>query len=205
MYYLRDPFKSFLVESEWLLNCFVNSLEQLKSASDRKNRYALSAEMSVISLHDSWCRFCREVVIMSAGCRPFTTAGARLPLATGIYKRADVIPMYLSTFKKKRYEPRWGNSVECVDAAQRLNISNFSTFSASIGASNSTAEEIRVVRNYYAHRNKGTASKIRDLGTYSGTVNLAVQYTAGQVVTPGIVRMESWVNNLRIIAGAAVE
>lgn len=202
---LTYPFHNFLAESAWIGACFELSLSKSINHPRTQNVYSLSSEMAVLRLYDAWSRFCREVVIMSAGCRPFTVSGTRLTRIPQVNKREDVIPALMSTFKKQRFEPKWGDASKSIDAAQRLGISNFSTFSAAIGAANSTAEEIRRVRNFFAHRNRDTAFKVRAHPIHKAGMNLEVSTIVGQLVHPGVTKMESWIANLRIVGEAAIQ
>ena len=161
--------------------------------------------MAVIQLHDAWARFCREIVILSAGCRPVTAAGNRLSRVAGVSGRRDVIPRLLDTYTKRRFEPRWGDSGEAIDAARRLAIQNAGTFAAALGAANSTAEEVRRIRNFFTHRSERAARAVRTHPNHGLTASLDVLALAGTLVTPGIMRMHSWINNLHAVAEAAVQ
>jgi hypothetical protein len=52
---------------------------------------------------------------------------------------------------------------------RRLNIANTGTLAAALGASNSPAEEIGNVRNYYAHRRRGAAALAIACNVFSGS------------------------------------
>lgn len=161
--------------------------------------------MAIIQLHDAWARFCREVVILSAGCRPVTATGLRLSRVPGVSSRRDVIPRLLSTYAKRNFEPRWGDSGQAIGAARRLAIQNAGTFTAALGAANSTAEEVRRVRNFFAHRSERAARSVRTHPNHGRNTSLDVLNLAGTVVPPGIRRIHSWINNLHAVAEAAIQ
>lgn len=167
--------------------------------------HRLGGEMVVVRLHDAWARFCRELVIMSAGCKPYTATGIPLNRVPGVKQRGDVVPKLISTYSSRRYEPRWADATECIDAARRLGIGNFSTVSAALGATNSPVDDLRHVRNFFAHRRKGTADKVRARSFYGAAMNIKVEDLVGQVVPPGTTRMESWVIDMRIVAEATIQ
>jgi hypothetical protein len=118
--------------------------------------------MAVVRLHDSWTRFCRELIVLSAYGNTVTFSGNQIsksnPLITDL---ASVIPLLMSSLYRKPQwsEPRWGTARDCIDAATRLGIQNLSTVAAAIGAANSPGNELRIIRNFYAHRKKETSIK----------------------------------------------
>jgi hypothetical protein len=103
-----------------------------------------------------------------------------------------------------RFEPRWADATKCIRAAQQLAIANFSTVSAALGAINSPAEDIRRVRNFYAHRKKGTAQESGATSLFASPTRLEAfdlaAYTSGNIRI-----IESWVNNLNLVALAAAQ
>jgi hypothetical protein len=147
--------------------------------------------MTVIRLHDAWARFCRELIIMSAGCAPYTATGLYLHRVSGVKGRTSVIPKLISTYPKRHYEPRWHSASECIDAAQRLKIANFSTVANALGATSSPAEDLRHVRNFFAHRGKNTADQIRSRSFYRAYMDITIEDLLGQLISPGITLMES--------------
>lgn len=197
----HDPLKRLRTETSWLQKEFV----QIASTSNGRHAQ-LACEMAVIRLHDAWVRFCRELIVLSASGRTTTLGGLQLkPAHASIRSRSSVVPVLLSMYKKKRiFEPKWGDATECVDAAQRLSIVNLRTVSAALGAINSPAEDIRRVRNFYAHRKKNTAMHAATLNLFSNPLRPVVfelaAYTSG-----GSRVIESWVTGLIIVATAAAQ
>jgi hypothetical protein len=172
---------------------------------DYGRRAQLTCEGAVLRLHDSWARFCREVIVISAVGRTTTLGGLQLtPCNPAIKKRASVIPILLSTYKKKKYEPKWFDATECIDAGSRLSIVNLSTVSAALGATNSPAEEIKHVRNFYAHRKKGTCMNAAGTNLFLRPTRPIppdlTRYTSG-----GNMVIEAWVTDLLTVATAAVQ
>ena len=195
---LRQVLRSFILETTWL------QTEFLAAASGPQARpKQLICEMAVIRLHDTWTRFCREIVILSAS-GTVTLGGTILPPAAGITNYSMVVPVLLSKYKKRRYEPKWGTAVECIDAAQRLSISNLATVSGALGATNSPDDTIRRVRNFYDHRGNETAQEASATGLFSNpshpvVFELTVYKPGGETV------LESWVSELKNIAIAAIQ
>ncbi len=204
-YYLTDTYSKFVSETEWLLQEFNIAVSQLSIDSIDKSA-RLSAEMSIIRLHDAWARFCREIIILSAGGRPYTANGHRLDPVPGIRGISEVIPILLNSYSRpRRYEPKWARPRESIEAGQLLNIPNFFTVSAAIGATNSPAEDLRPIRNFLAHRGKNSADKIRNQIFFNRVDKVTVENVAGKLIPPGIRRFEKWVIDLRLIAIASIQ
>jgi len=162
--------------------------------------------MVVIRLHDSWARFCRELVILSACGRITTLSGVLIPPCHNSATRHHLVIPYLFTTPGRRYrwEPRWADATACIEAATRLGIANLPTVSAALAATNSPAENIRRVRNFYAHRMKRSVQDALATGVFAHTSRASVFDLAAY--TTGNVRIiESWVNGLMLVATAAAQ
>lgn len=202
---LTEPYERFLNETAWLLSSFEIALVDIQAMPIDAKLAQLGAEMAVIRLYDAWARFCRELVILSAGCRPYTYSGSRLDLAPNISCRSDVIPRLVKPHRKRSYEPEWPKTIECLDAAQHLTIPNFGTVSAALGATISPIEEIRNVRNFFAHRGYRTVRGIQGQSFHTPITRYKVEDLAGQMLPPGVTRMEFWILQLRLVAYAAIQ
>lgn len=189
--------KRFRSEAHWLRTEFAES-----AAHGGGRNHQLACEMAVVRLHDSWARFCRELIVISAHGNTYTLSGFYIPLSTVMRKRSDVMPYLLSTYKKRQYEPKWSEAVECLDAATRLKIVNHRTVAAALSSSDSPADEIRHVRNFYAHRKHGAAQRACSTGLFSipfqpSVFELAAFRQAGKTV------VDCWFDSLVIIAESA--
>ena len=200
---LLNPLRGLVRESSILDNTFqLNlSLLQVSQGQDRHARYV--CEMCVIRLLDSWARFNREVIFLSAGARAVTQSGVRLPLAPNINTRADVLPVLRMTYRTPpRYEPKWAIAAQCIDAAQRLRVQNLGTLSAALGAANSPADELRLVRNFLAHRTEEARRPLQVHPVFAAIRNCAIECTAGMVMAGGVLRFSVWVRGLNAVAQA---
>jgi hypothetical protein len=113
--------------------------------------------MAIIRLHDAWARYCRELVILSACGNSVTLTGAVVPAV--IRRRSDVIPALLGNLhQKKAVRAQMGKRHGMHRRGWTSQYLKSGTMAAALGATNSPAEEIRNVRNYYAHRGEGAAS-----------------------------------------------
>jgi hypothetical protein len=197
----HKPIRRLRGETGWLQDEF---LRAIVLGNQRQNQ--LACEMTVIRLHDAWARFCRELIVLSAFGRTITLSGVPLPPSHPSIKRCHMVIPTLRAISGSgwRFEPRWADAAKCIQAAQRLAIANFATVSAALGATNSPAEDIRRVRNFYAHRKKGTAQESGATGVFGSPIRLEVfdlaAYTSGNVRI-----IESWVNNLNLVALASAQ
>ena len=98
----------------------------------------------------------------------------------------------------------WYDAADCLDAAQRLAITNLATVSAAIGAANSPADAIRFVRSFYAHRKQGTAQNAIATGLFSHSSSPAV-FDLASYRGAGETIIESWVKRLMSVAVTAAQ
>jgi hypothetical protein len=188
-------------ELHWLQDEFLTT-----SAASNQRQHQLACEMTVLRLHDAWARFCRELIVLSAFGRTVTLSGVPVPPCHSSIKRChSVIPRLFATpGPRYRYEPRWADATECIRAATRLGVANVATISSALAASNSPAEDIRKVRNFYAHRMKRTVQDATATGLFLRSIRADVFELAAY--TTGSVRViESWVSNFVLVATAAAQ
>jgi hypothetical protein len=197
------PLRKFRSEANWLRLEFARSANGPRTALSSQ----LVCEMVVVRLHDSWTRFCRELIVLSAYGNTTTLSGNPIsksnPLITD---RASIIPLLMSSLYRKpqRNEPRWGTARECIDAATRLGIQNLSTVAAAIGAANSPADQLRIVRNFYAHRKKETAINAIGTGHFSHPFHPIV-FHLNALASAGMTIMDTWIQGLEAVATAAIQ
>jgi len=164
----------------------------------------LVAEMCVIRLHDAWVRFCRELVVTSAYAKPLTAQGRRVPRVPGVKRRDQVIPELPATYP-------WHMSARCLDAARRLKVSNYSAISSGIGVSfpdmsPSPNDQVRLVRNFFAHRHQESAGKALEIAR---SLNIpGVTHPRSLVIAtvpPGISVFRLWANRLLWMAYLSIQ
>ena len=165
-------------------------------------------EMCVIRLQDSWARFCRELVLLSCWAEPVTAQGKRVTRVPNIRRAHDVIPTLISTYRRRRTEPSWHIPNDCIEAAGRLQIANYSTVKSGLGLSfsHSPTYQLRCLRNHFAHRNEVTAKLVRqlaiDLGIPTATVANLLPVS---IVQPGTSLFSLWILRLRTMAQLAIQ
>ena len=207
---LGDLYRRFLRETTLIIGRFEAPPSGSAPVVTVEQIHRDCREMCVLRLHDSWARFCRELIILSAGCRPVTLTGFPVPLAPHIRGRSDVLPMLRSLYPGRRrrrhaWEPRWHVAAECLDAARLLNIANFADVSAGIGLTPSPVDQLRQMRNFLAHRGADTAPHVRRIAQAVGRHrSTKVDIILGQHTHPGITIFAKWAYNLHDMARTAV-
>ncbi|MFK3845345.1 hypothetical protein [Stenotrophomonas sp. NPDC078853] len=121
----------------------------------------------------------------------------------GVGCRQLALDKYFASFKKpKAMEPNWYSAKEASDAAQRIGTLNKGDLAAALGAAGSPADDLRRVRNFYAHRGQNTA--IRALGTSAMVGKVAPFVHELNGFGPGGEKIFSgWIRGLREIWVAA--
>jgi hypothetical protein len=195
----RYPLRRLCQETSWLREEFIKAYLNVPGRQSQ-----LACEMAVVRLQDAWSRFCRELIVISAIGKTVTIAGVPLRPCAGISTRSSVMPQLISKYKRRRYEPKWECAIDCIDAGQRLGISNIVTIAAALGAANSPAEHIRHVRNFYAHRKQETAGNALSTGCFYGNTYPSV-FSLGSYIAGGETIIDSWMNGLIRVAAAACQ
>lgn len=192
------PLRSLRAELVWL------SVEFRRTAQSASSRQAqLACEMAVIRMHDAWARFCRELVINSALGNTRTTGGMLLVRSRpDILDRGSVIPVLLSSLRS-RWEPKWAHAAASINAGRALNIQNIANVAAALGASNSPAEPVRKIRNFYAHRGKDTSNYALSTGLFTGPQPRV--FELNNFTTGGVTVIETWVREFDAVAVAAMQ
>lgn len=204
---LENIYQKFNRECLWLNWVFNSDTATGGQADFFRNQ--ITKEMCVIRLHDAWSRFCRELILSSAGSKAKIGGGIRLPRSPGVNKYSDVIPVLLSTYKKRSKEPAWHSPSECLDAAARLKISNYPTVQTGLQLSfNGPAPiaQLTAVRNYIAHRNRNTAQGIAKVaqGLFISPVPRAFEL-ASAIIPSGITLFSLWIIRLGTMAQLSIQ
>lgn len=181
--------------------CFLQMLfSSVQNNSDPLADFA--REMCVLRLHDAWSRFNRRLVVEIAAGNAMTLGGIALRPAFGIKRRSDVIPALLATYKNRKNEPNWYAANDSLDAAARLKLANLGTLQGALGSTNSPAEDIRKVRNFFAHRSERTVADYRTTKIWA-TTKLRPDRALSHVVSGGGTIFDDWVSSLDLISVAA--
>jgi hypothetical protein len=199
-----DSLRRFQLENLWLKEHFLTAAAR----SPKDERALLSAEMAVIRLHDAWSRYCKELVIISALGRIHTLGGKYLNPCIAARSRKQALLSAVTAPSGKLRWIKWGDAGECIKVCARFGISNLNTVAAALGANNTASEEIRCVRNFFAHRGRGTYEMAMKTGRFPASVRPDVwELAIGGLPagTTGLTTIEVWIGNLEATAEAAAQ
>ena len=159
--------------------------------------------MSVIRLYDAWSRYCRELVVVSALGRVNTLGGSYLTPIAGVTNRKQVIAKAITTASGKMRWVKWGDASDCLLVCTKLGIANLNTVASALGANNTASEELRKVRNFFAHRGSGT----NEMAMKTNRFPVVKRPSAWELAISGggLTTFEIWVNNLEATAEAAAQ
>lgn len=161
-----------------------------------------SREWCAVLLHSEWSNFCRQVILASAALEP-EAGGAVLPRVHQLRSVEDA-GVWVVRGLGLRHEPNWGTAFEAVRAASALGIANLSQVSGALGATNSPANDLRILRNFIAHRNRGTALQFRTVwDAHGGTGPMRADVFLARTDAAGTALFALWVERLRLTAVAA--
>ena len=157
---LEKVLRSFRGEVSLLRQLFDGQIPLLTLGGMWKNPIPIAVHAYlVIRLLIAWTYFCRTVVLLSARGHVNTVTGAYLPRSPVAAQGLSAIAALKATYPPPRrarplWEPKWYEPAEAIDAAQRLKIANFATVSAGLGLAGFGVEDLRLVRNFLAHRSE---------------------------------------------------
>lgn len=119
-------------------------------------------ERLIIQLQLNWDHFVRSVVLDSATGKFLNGNGVvRANLPNPPRSREAAAHRLISLYPNRSFEPDWYLPQQAIDAASRLQLSNFADLSAFLGVAPWTIEELRHLRNFIAHRSKRSALTLR--------------------------------------------
>ncbi len=201
-------YRKFLKETASLEHILESTTSPSANTQHRPEHEQLIREMCVIRLHDAWARFCRELVFLSAYAQPLTAQGQRVPRVSGIRDRQQVIPALFATYRRRTTEPSWHIPRDCIDTAGRLKISNNSTVASGLGQSFtvSPTDQLKQMRNFFAHRNVATAQAVTQVAVSLGMPNVRHPHIlVASIVPPGVSVFTQWAQRLNLMAWLAIQ
>lgn len=175
--------------------------------------YAPTEEGCLFALWDAWSRFMRRLILQSC-------AGESVGLSGSIYtpvaprNEREAISFLKSKKNGKMYkftneEPNWHGSVAVGDIVAVLDLPNASTIVGAVTATQvnlgpvtiqSPVEEIRIARNFCAHKNWKTQS---DIAAYSSSFTSLTEHLRRP--RRGVETFSEWSESLDAIASAAAD
>ena len=206
---LLDIYKKFARDCSLLTETFDSTLRTNNECHLQRIRNQFIRELCVVRLHDAWNRFCRQLIVLSAGARPRTANGVRITRAPRVRKYEEVIKILISTYHRKTTEPAWHNPTECLDAARRLRVSNYLSINQGLSLSFSgpaPTTQLTAIRNYFAHRNSSTSRRVKTMAQsmFFAGVPIASDIVAS-IVQSGTTLFSLWVIRLKQMAHLSIQ
>jgi hypothetical protein len=160
------------------------------------------AEHITFELQNIWEMYVRNFILLSATGRAIGAAG-RLPASAPYsFRSREAVCAYLLTQRGYKFEPKWYRPTDAIKAAQRLQIHNLTNLTAAIGSTPWPLEELRLTRNFFAHRSRSAALELRALNWFSPGDIIAVETTVMPFGLGGVRRFDGWCASMKLIAGA---
>lgn len=161
---------------------------------------------SVISILDAWSYYCRNLIIYSSVGTIATASGRNLP--AGIFRNTTEALLASRTDRngKVHDEPHWHDANTAIAFARKFAVANFSEIANALGDTNSPADQIRLLRNYCAHeRNSDCYTKLASANWKPEISGSSVEAVLLSLQNDGRSRFDFWLDELEILAGAAVQ
>lgn len=158
------------------------------------------SEHLVYQLQIVWECFVREYVVNSALGKHNDRNGPTEARIARFFSSKEAVANYIVASGRSRYEPKWYSSQEVIAVANRLRLSNFSDISAAIGVTPWPLEDLRLIRNFFAHRSKFAAIKVRNIPWFNNTDDILVENTAFEYSSNGVLHFEEWARHMRLTA-----
>lgn len=198
-------YRRYTIRSQALATSFAHP-PRLRTNESCSRPHELGREGALIQLQDYWATFVRGVVLTSATKKIVTASGNRF--SNPYPDEPAALQALRSTFsgqagKPPWWEPTWFDPVQVIDAANRLALPNAAQLSLGYGMTPSPLEEMRAIRNFFAHRTKRTASQVSRVVGVKNSEEMH-NFLAAPVVG-GATRFEQWAAQLSIMARTMVD
>ena len=159
-------------------------------------------ERSVVQMQIEWELFVRHLILDSAtGKFEDRNGTVQSHLSIRVSSREAASHLLISQYgRRRRFEPKWIDTGEVVDAAKLLRLSNESNIALSLGVHPWELDDLRCVRNFIVHRSKSSAIELRSrhFSTLSGP------YSAAAIVrsfsSSGVRYYKSWSDFMKTVA-----
>lgn len=160
------------------------------------------AEHITFQLQNAWEMYVRNFILLSATGYAIGSAG---PLPASVpygYRSKEAVRALLLQQPGYRFEPNWYRPADAIKAATRLGIPNLPNVAAAIGSTPWPLENLRLTRNFFAHRSRSAALELRALNWFSAGDSISVENTLMPFDVGGVRRFDSWCVSMRLIGRA---
>lgn len=160
------------------------------------------AEHITFQLQNFWEMYVRNFILLSATGHAADSVGLVPASAPFRYRSREAVRALLLQRTKNHFEPKWYRPADAIKAAQRLQIHNFTNVSAAIGSTPWPLEDLRLTRNFFAHRSRSSALELRAQKWFSPGDIISVETTLMPFVAGGVRRFDGWCASMKLIARA---
>ncbi len=183
------------------IRCF----ETFAKRISRLEKYFLSnslaeQEHATINLLNIWSEFNGDLLLLFANGGFTTFSGTRIT-ASNSFSRETLEAHLRSVFGggRNNWFASYHASTQMVGYINRINPSNRNILVSSIGSTNNCSQDIRCIRNFFAHKNENTLAKVKTaFNTYDA--RSVIHDTIGYIP-----RWKHWSASLLVVAEACLQ
>lgn len=179
------------------LELLAKTAAQLEDVEKRREAGYLAVE-----LHNCWSGFARSF-FLSVMCGTLTLNGRRaFPTLTGPFASADDALKRASSALGRTDEPHWFDQVTYTRLATHFGFNNLNSITAAF-AYPTTFFKLATVRNFFAHKNQGTAKKVSNLGhaLYALTVTCPESLLLDSLSATSAPLAIEWLHDAKVMSG----
>lgn len=161
----------------------------------------------VLSSYAAWEEFSFRLVASSAYARPFRGDGSRVAPAPGISCVADFHSRLRSIKGWRSGVPavHLGRPIEMVKYCKALRLSNEPQITPAVTSQHSPADSLRLIRNFLAHQNPGTATQVSLDAPSAKVEQRTVLAWLSEPQSGGRSRLGVWLSDLLDVARVATQ
>ncbi len=160
------------------------------------------AEHIIFQLQNAWEMYVRNFILSSATGRASGLGGLVPASVPHGYRNREAVSHYLLQITGQRFEPRWYRPTDAIKAARRLNIGNVANVAAAIGSTPWPLENLRLTRNFFAHRSRSSALELRALHWFGSRDTIEVETTVFPFDAGGVRRFDTWCAAMKVVSQA---
>lgn len=160
------------------------------------------AEHITFQLQNAWEMYVRNFILSSATGRASGLAGPLPASVPRAYRNREAVCYYLIQVTPRRFEPKWYRPDDAINAARQLNIANFANVAAAIGSTPWPLENLRLTRNFFAHRSRSSALELRALNWFGPGDIIEVETTVFPFDAGGVRRFDAWCAAMKAVSRA---
>lgn len=160
------------------------------------------AEHITFQLQNAWEIYVRNFILTSATGKAVGVAGQIPPCVPPAFRSREAACHYLLRRTRQQWEPKWYRPANAIAAAASLQIANLGNVSAAIGSTPWPLEDLRLTRNFFAHRSRSSALELRALNWFGPGDTIEVETTLLPFGPGGVRRFDGWCAAMKVVSRA---